>query len=389
MANKKSDRTSKERPSLFRALGRQSPPDTVEVDQRSFRLVKIYKHDSWAATALYASDDQQGHKIVCKFNRTQPIGLLSMKWLGVRLANREYEMYRILADLPNIATGYREITHKGKRLVNACAHDFIEGHPLRWHDVVKDDFFDQLDTNLTTMHQRSIAYVDMNKAENVIVNENGDPCLIDFQISQRWPSIWLWAPLRILQRSDLYHSFKLRRRFRPDLLDADQEKKSVPWWIRAHRLIANPFRACRRRLLVALKVRSGKGMPQGEVFVEDALKADGDRNDAAEQNKPILRLYRLLRSPEYAERFTTGQAYVRQMFVDLIGQSPLEKVDQQLEKKIRDASDHNKVVEMFKCKTFFILSQRWQDAFIESKIDAIRTTLATSAAPARHTPAAA
>ncbi len=325
---------------------------------------------------MYESGDENpGHKIVCKFNRTQPIGWLPMGWLGKRLADREFGMYHLLRDLPDIATGYRNVFHNGSLLINACAHDFIEGHPLRWHDVVDDEFFDKLDARLLEMHRRDLAYVDMNKAENVIVSVNGNPCLIDFQISQRWPSFWLRAPLRILQRSDLYHSFKLRRRFRPDLLDRSQEKKWIPWWIRAHRTIATPFRACRRRLLVGLRIRHGKGMPQGEVFVEDALKADGSRGATADQDKPILQLYRLLRSPVYVNRFESSQSYIDQMLVDLIGAVPLEPVDKKLAKKIRHASDHNQVVEVLKCKTFFLLSERWNNQWIKAKTDSIQQSL--------------
>lgn len=376
MANSNRKRESKQRPGLFRALGKSSPPSSIEIAQRSYRMIKTYKHDSWAATALFEScDDGPRNKVVCKFNRVQPIGPIPMAWLGRRLADREFAMYDLLADLPEIATAYRVVRADGRQLINACAHDFIEGHPLRWHDLVNDDFFDKLDRRLVEMHRRSVAYVDMNKAENVIVNIYGDPCLIDFQISQRWPSLWLRAPLRILQRSDLYHSFKLRRRFRPDLLTRQQETKAIPWWIRAHRLIANPFRACRRKLLVGLRIRHGKGMPQGEVFVEDALKADGSRGDSVDQNKPILKLYRLLRCPEYVERFQSGQQYVNQLFTDLLSGAPLQKVDRKLAKKIRDASDHNKVVEMLKCKTFFVLSGRWDNKWIESKTRSIMQAL--------------
>ena len=201
-SKKKTESSGKKRPALFRALGKNDPPNEIEVGDRMYRCVKVYKHDSWAATALFEScDSQPQHKIVCKFNRMQPIGLIPMGWLGKRLANREFEMYQLLGDVPEIATGYREVKQNGILLNNACAHDFIEGHPLRWHDVVNDNFFDKLDSTLTEMHRRNVAYVDMNKAENVIVNANGDPCLIDFQISQRWPSIWLRIPLRILQRS--------------------------------------------------------------------------------------------------------------------------------------------------------------------------------------------
>ncbi len=200
MSKYSSKSTSNDRPSLFRALGNSDPPALIEVDHLKYRRLRIIKHDSWAATALYETPaGDTPRKIVCKFNRTQPVGPLPMKWLGRRLAEREFQMYQLLADIPGIAKGFRHISGDGVLNPNASGHEFIEGHPLRWHDFVKDDFFDRLDACLVEMHQRNVAYVDMHKSENIIVNEQGDPCLIDFQISMRWNSVLLRLPLRILQ----------------------------------------------------------------------------------------------------------------------------------------------------------------------------------------------
>ena len=295
--NAKPREQAKKRPKLFRALGNNQPPESIDIKYRAYHLVRVIKHDSWAATALYASGNQDDlHQIVCKFNRTQPIGLMPMKWLGRMLANRENQMYQRLSDVNEIAEGYSEITCNGKRLANASAHDFIEGHPLRWHDLVDDSFFAKLESLLNELHSRKIAYVDMNKSENVIVNRHGDPCLIDFQISVHWKSFWSRWLLRILQRSDLYHCAKLKRRFRPDLVAEEELVQQQPWWIRMHRKIANPFRACRRRLLVSLGIRKGKGKPQSEAFIEEALQGGpAARAHAAkpQETKPILRLYQL------------------------------------------------------------------------------------------------
>ena len=44
-------------------------------------------------------------------------------------------------------------------------------------------------------------YVDLHKRENIIVNERGEPSLIDFQISLSWPGWFPQGPLfRIFQR---------------------------------------------------------------------------------------------------------------------------------------------------------------------------------------------
>ncbi len=379
---------ARSRPKLFRALGTDDPPTQIEVDNRTWYRTRIIKHDSWAATALYHSQDTPAHRdrIVCKFNRTQPIGLIPMRWLGKRLAHRESEMYRLLRDVNGIATGYQLVKANGRRLAHACAHDFIEGHPLRWHDVVDDQFFDHLDALLRELHCRDIAFVDMNKSENVIVDQQGRPNLIDFQISVCWPGRLRRGLLRVLQKSDLYHSFKLKTRFRPDLVAGEEEiRQRRPWWIRAHRMIANPFRTTRRRLLVALGIRKDTGKPHSESFIEEALRADTANGRESGDPSAVLRLYRLLRSQPYASRFDSPARYVAQMMDDLLGDLSRSPADQELARRIQPYSDHDKVVELLKSKTFFVSSRRWDPTWIEQRVQSIQATLAPEGWP-NHAP---
>ena len=56
------DRAARPRPPLFRALGADDPPAEVVVNQTVFARTELYKHDSWAATALYT--DVHGTRIV-------------------------------------------------------------------------------------------------------------------------------------------------------------------------------------------------------------------------------------------------------------------------------------------------------------------------------------
>ena len=59
----------------------------------------MLKHDSWAATAVYRGP---AGRIVCKFNRQQPIFLFPMRWLGRMLARREASFLLRLADVANV-----------------------------------------------------------------------------------------------------------------------------------------------------------------------------------------------------------------------------------------------------------------------------------------------
>jgi len=258
---------------MFRALGRDEPPETVEIDGRTWRRVDIFKHDSWAATAQYQSDD--GHLAACKFNRRQPIFGLPMRWLGRRLAAREAAMLDRLADHELVPDPLGPVRCAGRELPNAVAHVFVPGHPLRRDEVVDDYFFPDLEDLLADLHRRGMAYVDLHKRENVLVGDDGRPHLIDFQISVRLPRVWpLSAVLRILQRSDDYHLAKHFARHRPDQCDHTPATIAMrrPWWIRAHRAFAVPLRQLRRRLLVWLGIRRPGGRSTTEAFPEQAVR---------------------------------------------------------------------------------------------------------------------
>ena len=87
------------RPAALRALGADEPPLVVEIDGLTHQLLAVFKHDSLAATALYAG---AGRRVVCKFNRRQPFLGLPTKWLGRYLARHEAKVLRRLSGLPNI-----------------------------------------------------------------------------------------------------------------------------------------------------------------------------------------------------------------------------------------------------------------------------------------------
>lgn len=271
--------SSRPRPPLLRALGAEDPPVTVKIDGITHERIRIFKHDSWAATALYA--DLQGTLAVCKFHRRQAILGVRLDWLGKLLARHEADLLRRLADLPNVPRLYGPVTVGGCRLPNAVARAYVSGHPLGQQEAVSDQFFAQLQELLAEMHRRGMAYVDLHKRENILVGEDGRPYLIDFQISVAGPTFWPWnnfavrTLLEILQRSDDYHLAKHFARCRPDLFGqtTDDVAAHRPWWIRLHRLIAQPLRSARRRLLVAIGVRQGRGRVESEHFIEEGLRA--------------------------------------------------------------------------------------------------------------------
>jgi hypothetical protein len=261
---------SRPRPPVLRALGSADPPLGVSVGGRSYARYEILKHDSWAATAIYAGP---AGRIVCKFNRTQPVYGLDMTWLGRLLAARERRALERLADLSNVPDSLGDVVAGGAVLPNAVARRYVPGHPLASGERVRPDFFPTLRTLLAEMHRRGIAYVDLHKRENIIVGEDGRPYLIDFQIGfdLTHPRVrglpGAAALFDVLCRSDLYHLQKHVAQHVPGAAAVER-----PWWIKAHRAVAVPFRQLRRRVLVAAKVRTGAGRVETERFAEDAVR---------------------------------------------------------------------------------------------------------------------
>jgi hypothetical protein len=263
------------RPAMFRALGHAEPPQQVVVAGQTYEKLRVFKHDSWAATALY--ENAAGEKAICKFNRRQGIGPINMRWVGWFLARNESRILQRLEDTGRVPVILGPVAINGKVHSTAIARKFVEGHPLGHREQVHAEFFPRLRTLLDTMHQRGLAYVDLHKRENVLVGDDGEPYLIDFQISYanfagflgRLPTSKLI--LKVLQKSDDYHLEKLRRKSLPPE-QAEALPVHRPWWIRVHRGVAMPYRQMRRRMFVLMKVRSGQGRVHSEHFTEEALR---------------------------------------------------------------------------------------------------------------------
>ena len=288
MQNPRSNKRGRPRPRLLRALGKADPPVEIEVDGYPYRRVDIFKHDSWAATALY--EGERG-KIVAKFNRRQAILGFPMHWLGKLLAAREARILQYLADLPNVPCYSGKLTAGGAAQPNAVAHDYVEGHPFERGEKVDDNFFPKLQELVKSIHARDLAYVDLSKRENIIVGNDGQPYLVDFQISFILPGWWpgnSWLIrkfLHLFQGADDYHVLKHFYNSRPDLLTEEQlaTARQRPWLIRAFRRVGNPLRSLRRRILSLLGVRTGKGRVESEHAPEEGARR---RIESSKKNTP-------------------------------------------------------------------------------------------------------
>lgn len=259
----------------LRALGAEDMPPSIMLADGEYRHLRTFKHDFFAATGLY---EGPSGRVVLKMGRVAGLFGVPMAWMGELMARHEAGIYEELNGLPGVP---RWVGRYGR---TGIIHAFLEGHPLQRDEKVGDDFFPRLEGLLAELHRRGIAYVDLEKRENILVCPDGSPGLIDFQISFRWAghgggrrSGWQrLVPaglgdllLAKLQQGDRYHVLKHRRRHRPDTLTAEQLKASYRrgWYIELHRRVSRPFTALRRAVLKLLTGRSRSPKQDGPEFL--------------------------------------------------------------------------------------------------------------------------
>jgi len=241
----------------------------------------ILKHDSWAATACYVS--AAGARIAVKFNRRQSLFGLPMGWLGRALARRELGILRDMASEDGFPREVAPVIVKHREWPNIAAHAWIDGHPFHRAEPADDEFFPRLRTMLEALHRRGVAYVDLGKAENILVGADGRPYLLDYQIHyrRRWWDLCGWV-LHSLQATDRYHLHKHWSRCRPDQFSAEELDldRFRPWVTRVAHRVQPYLRGLRRRILVALGVRKSDGKATGEAAPEEAVKQMLEREAA-------------------------------------------------------------------------------------------------------------
>lgn len=234
---------------------RQPPPEVVTVVGGDYRLVRVFKHDFYAATCLYAATGPaEVAKIVVKFGRENDFFGLPLAWLGRWNRRREQAIYRALAGVVGVPRWMGCVGRLG------YAIEYIDSRPLDHQPPPPPGFFDALHELFKTVHARGVAYCDSNKRSNILIGADGRPHLIDYQLAFRrrddlpWPiRPILRAAYEYMCRKDIYHLFKHKRRISPDELrpEEDAVSRRRSGWHLIHRKLGKPYRAIRRRFLAA------------------------------------------------------------------------------------------------------------------------------------------
>jgi len=238
----------KKTPFWLKAMGREDPPPEIEVESGRYTLERVFKHDFFAMTALYRHEEE---RVVLKIGRKAGILILPLGWIGRLHAWHESRVFERLEHLEIVPR------FTGRYGRHGLTHVYVEGRDLDKGERVPDDFFERLRSGLDEIHALGLAYVDLEKAENILVGVDGRPYLFDFQISWYWPRrfgghLWPFTLLRRrLQQADRYHCRKLQRRMRPDQMTEEEiaASRPRPLHIRVYSSLTRPFTRARRGIL--------------------------------------------------------------------------------------------------------------------------------------------
>jgi hypothetical protein len=284
----------------FQAWGRKKLPENIIVKNNRYQLERIFKHDFFAATALYQLEQKsnagetpaitkepplnsRGYvedaggtvavRVVLKLGRHSDFLGLPLRWLGRAICQHETDnLQRLqnLSQIPHLLDKYGD---------TGLVYEYIKGSSLDENPDLPDDFFNRLEKLLKQIHLRRVAYVDLNKRGNILLGCDNLPYLIDFQIACHIPE--LFRPLRILtdsilrilQKEDFYHLNKHKRHLSGHLMDVKQihTSRQKSTWIKSHRKIARPLTRLRRKILYFLFHR-------GHLSLDDTDHANPESN---------------------------------------------------------------------------------------------------------------
>ncbi|MFO8007865.1 MAG: hypothetical protein R6V05_09025 [Candidatus Brocadiia bacterium] len=227
------------------ALGEEGLPPRIELDGASLALQKTYKHNSVSAVGLYG--DGESRAVLKCYRRGSLLGI-PMRWMGRLMARHEAAVLQQVQDIPGVP---RLLGRYGR---TGIIRQHVPGRPLTRDTEVPVQFFGDLFRLLHRLHRRGVAYVDLEKAENILLGEDGRPYLIDFQVAfhvpdrlfgRLWPVRWLRDQL---QRADLYHARKHMRRLWPGRLSARQQRRlrRRPWFVKLANALNAPYKKLRR-----------------------------------------------------------------------------------------------------------------------------------------------
>jgi len=180
-----------------------------------------------------------GCELVIKDYATQ--GSWFKRLLGSFLVAREKAAYQRLEDVEGVPRCYGTLGPCILVLERVAAQPVLAAAP----EQLSDDFLEVLTALVTNLHRRGVAHGDLEKLTNILVDQHGQPVLVDFAASIITGSNPLAALLfPLLCDSDWRGVHKLTKHIAPGQFTAEQQQALTKrsWIERLFRRIREPLR---------------------------------------------------------------------------------------------------------------------------------------------------
>ena len=169
--------------------------------QPSYSIIKTLKTDMFGIISL--ATYQQQTVIVRDLN-------IKNKWYKIVAKYLNYNEVIILQKINRLnSPNFPQLI---KSTPNYTIRSFISGTPLnQYPKKLNEAFYNKAFEIVQRLHRNGIVHNDLEKAENWIVMDNGEPAIIDFQLAKHFSKKTFF--FKLLKKVELRHIIKSKKRF--------------------------------------------------------------------------------------------------------------------------------------------------------------------------------
>jgi len=143
---------------------------------------------------------------------------LSRWTLGLWLIHKEWKIYSRLTGIQGVPKTVERIDRF------AFAIELVPGRPIQRGEALPSSFFLTLERILREIHSRGVVHLDLRHKGNILVSEEGEPFLIDFNSSFSFKEKGLLRRsfFPFLRWVDYGGLLKLKQRISPSLMTSEE-----------------------------------------------------------------------------------------------------------------------------------------------------------------------
>lgn len=169
--------------------------------QPSFTIIKNLKIDMFGIISLATYQNQT--VIIRDLN-------IKNKWFKMVAKYLNFNEVRILRKIDRLKSpNFSQLIESRP---NYTIRSYIPGTPInQYPQKLNEDFYKKAIELVNTLHRNGIVHNDLEKAENWIVMDNGEPAFIDFQLAKHFSSNTFL--FKILKKIEQRHIIKSKKKF--------------------------------------------------------------------------------------------------------------------------------------------------------------------------------